>query len=108
MFLRWVREGGGMPMVDLAEPSGRYLSLAEREEIACARAAGQGVREIARALKRTPSTISREISRNRSATAGWRYRASTAQARADAMARRPKPVKLVENARLRQEVEHGL
>lgn len=29
---RWVRESGGM-IPELAEPSGRYLSLAEREEL---------------------------------------------------------------------------
>ncbi|HEX3899318.1 MAG TPA: hypothetical protein VHW74_09100, partial [Mycobacteriales bacterium] len=32
---RWFVEAGGMSPIDLAEPSGRYLSLAEREEIAC-------------------------------------------------------------------------
>ncbi len=31
---RWFRHGGGMPTVDLAPLSGRYLSFAEREEIA--------------------------------------------------------------------------
>lgn len=31
---RWFREGGGMPPLPLAPPSGRYLSFAEREEIA--------------------------------------------------------------------------
>src|SRR5574342_563675 len=105
---RWVRQGGGMPMVDLAEPSGRYLSVGEREEIACGRAAGLGVREIARKLGRSPSTVTREISRNRGAGNSWRYRASTAQARADAKARRPKPAKLALNALLRKEVERLL
>jgi len=105
---KWVRQGGGMPMVDLAEPSGRYLSAQEREEIACARAAGQGVRAIARQLGRAPATISREISRNRGVAHNWCYRAGAAQARADAKARRPKPAKLAQNTRLRQEVEAGL
>ena len=43
--------------------SGRSLSLAEREEIAIWRAQRHGVREIARRLKRAPSTISRELRR---------------------------------------------
>ena len=46
--VRWFREGGGMPTVTQAPLSGRYLSLAEREEIAILRARGCGVREIAR------------------------------------------------------------
>jgi len=59
--VRWFREGGGMPSVTLAPLSGRYLSFAEREEIALLRAQGEGVREIARRLGRSPSTISREL-----------------------------------------------
>jgi len=42
----WFRHSGGMSPLSLTV-SGRYLSMAEREEIACARAAGQGVRQIA-------------------------------------------------------------
>jgi hypothetical protein len=57
--LRWFRQAGGMSPIDLAEPSGRYLSLAEREEIALSRAARVGIREIARRLGRHPSRISR-------------------------------------------------
>jgi IS30 family transposase len=104
---RWVRQGGGMPMVGLAEPTGRYLSLAEREEIAAGRAAKLGVREIARQIGRSPSTVSREIWRHRGDSCGP-YRASVAQARADEAARRPKPAKLARNDRLRQEVEDKL
>jgi DNA-binding NarL/FixJ family response regulator len=79
--VRWFREGGGMPSVSLAPLSGRYLSFAEREEIAILRARGCGVREIARQLGRSPSTVSRELRRN-AATHGGRleYRASTALA----------------------------
>lgn len=40
--------------------SGRYPSLAEREEIALLLIQGHGVREIARWLGRAASTISRE------------------------------------------------
>src|SRR6476659_2270258 len=100
--VRWFREGGGMPSVTQAPLSGRYLSFAEREEIALLRATGCGMREIARQLGRSPSTISRELRRN-AATRGGRldYRASTAQWHADQRARRPKPAKLAVNARLR-------
>jgi Helix-turn-helix domain len=63
--VRWFREGGGMPPVTQAPLSGRYLSVAEREEIAIlrarARARGRGVRAIARSLSRSPSTISRGL-----------------------------------------------
>ena len=49
---RWFRHAGGMPPLSLAEPTGRYLRFAEREEIAILRARGKGVREIARAIGR--------------------------------------------------------
>ncbi|MGE7440115.1 IS30 family transposase [Kitasatospora sp. NPDC001175] len=106
---RWFREGGGMPPITLEEPSGRYLSFAEREEIALLRAREWGVREIARRLGRAPSTISRELRRN-AATRGGRldYRASVAQWHADRQARRPKPCKLVEHDQLRQYVQERL
>jgi hypothetical protein len=73
---RWFREAGGMPpptFAPSAKPlSGRYLSFAEREEIALRRAQGQGVREIARQLVRAASTISRELRRNAAlAAAVW-------------------------------------
>jgi transposase len=61
---RWFREAGGMCPASLAPTSDRYLSLAEREEIANWRARGSGVREIARHLGRSRSTISRELRRN--------------------------------------------
>jgi IS30 family transposase len=60
-----------MPSVTLVPLSGRYLSFAEREEIAILRARGCGVRAIARQLGRSPSTISRELRRN-AATRGGR------------------------------------
>ncbi len=76
---RWFRERGGMPTFMLVRPSGRYLSFEEREEIAMCRAQGAGVREIARRLGHSPSTISRELRRN-VATRGGKldYRASSA------------------------------
>jgi len=78
--VRWFREGGGMASVTLGPASGRYLSFAEREEIALLRAGGTGVREIARRLGRSPSTISRELRRNATTRSGaFAYRATTAQ-----------------------------
>lgn len=107
---RWFHNAGGMPPFDLKqERSGRYLSFAEREEIALLKAQDKGVREIARAVGRDPSTISRELRRN-AATRGGRldYRASVAQWKADLAARRPKTAKLVANPRLRDYVQERL
>ncbi len=82
--VRWFREGGGMPSVSLAPASGRYLSFAEREEIAVVCAGGCGVREIARRLGRSPSTICRELRRNAATRSGrFEYRATTGQWHAD-------------------------
>jgi IS30 family transposase len=107
--VRWFREGGGMPSVTLAPASGRYLSFAEREEIAILRARGAGVREIARQLGRSPSTISRELRRNAATrSGGFEYRATTAQWHADLRARRPEPAKLAVNAELRRYVQDRL
>jgi hypothetical protein len=87
-----------MPPLSLAEPTGRYLSFSEREEIALFKAQGQGVRSIARLLKRDPGTISRELRRNAATRAGKReYRAGVAQWKTQIAARRPKPVKLAVN-----------
>ena len=80
------------------EPTGRYLSFADREQVALARARGEGVRAIARQLGRAPSTISRELRRNAATRGGGlEYRTHTAQWHADRAARRPKPAKLVTN-----------
>jgi IS30 family transposase len=98
-----------MPTVSRAPLSGRYLSFAEREEIAILRAQDVGVRETARQLGRSPSTISRELRRN-AATRGGRleYRATTAQWHADRRAERPKVAKLAANQRLRSYVQQRL
>lgn len=52
--VRWFRHAGGMPPLSLAEPTGRYLSFHEREDLALLKAKGLGVRAIARELKRDP------------------------------------------------------
>ena len=110
---RWFREAGGMAPSHLScssKPlSGRYLSFAEREQIALWRAQGLGVREIARHLGRAASTISRELRRN-AATRGGNldYRAVTAQWHAERAARRPKAAKLATNPELRSYVQERL
>ena len=106
---RWFREAGGMPPIPLAPSSGRYLSFAEREEIALLRAQQRGVREIARQLGRSPSTISRELRRNAATRGGTlQYRATVAQWKAERAAERPKAAKLAQNKRLRTYVQERL
>lgn len=106
---RWFREAGGMRTVSPAPLSGRYLSFVEREEIAILRAQACGVREIARRLGRSPSTISRELRRNAATRGGnLEYRATTAQWHADRRARRPKAAKLAVNGRLHDYVQERL
>ena len=110
---RWFRKAGGMPPAMFEKSampvSGRYLSLAEREELAILRAQGTGIREIARQLGRSASTISRELRRNASTrSGGLDYRATVAQWHAERAARRPKSAKLVGNAALRTYVQDRL
>ena len=111
--VRWFREAGGMPPSTLARssrpPSGRYLSFAEREEVALWRAQGHGVREVARRLGRAASTVSRELRRNAATRGGGlEYRATTAQWHAERAARRPKPARLATNPALRAYVRDRL
>lgn len=76
---RWFRQCGGMRNISPDPPSGRYLSFAEREEVAILNACGRGVREIASEIGRSPSTISRELRRNAATRCGdLEYRATTA------------------------------
>jgi len=106
---RWFRHAGGMAPITLAEPSGRYLSFLEREEIALMRVQGHGVRAIARRLGRNPGTISRELRRNSATRSGQSvYRATVAQWKAQQAAKRPKPAKLTVNTRLRDYVQDRL
>lgn len=111
--VRWFRRAGGMPPTHLSRssqaPSGRYLSFAEREEIAIMRARGCGVRAIARQLNRAPCTISRELKRNAAKRHGaCDYRATTAQWHAERSARRPKSAKLAINQALHDYVQSRL
>lgn len=102
---RWFVEAGGV-ITDAPGPaSGRYLSLAEREEVAIWHAQGISKAEIARRLGRHPSTIGRELGRNSTASG---YRASSAQRVAEQRAKRPKTAKLAGTPRLRERVQAGL
>ena len=107
--IRWFRHAGGMPPISLDEPTGRYLSFAEREEIALLNAQSHGVREIARRIGRDPGTVSRELRRNAATREGNRgYRARVAQWKAQQAAKRPKTAKLVSNDALRRYVQGRL
>ncbi len=105
--LAWLRQSGGVRPRRGRDLKGRCVSFAEREEIALGRAAGQSLRAIAARLGRSPSTISRELSRNADPRRGG-YRASSAHAMAYHRASRPKPAKLAVNLALREKVEQDL
>ena len=83
-------ESGGM-RPPRRRRSPRVLSLAEREEISRGQVAARSIRSMAAALGRAPSTVSREIRRNRQADG---YRANQADQAAWDRARRPKRCKL--------------
>jgi IS30 family transposase len=106
---RVVYEAGGVRPRAPRVSSGRFLSFAEREEIALGLAAGKTPAAIARQLRRHRSTIIREIARHRGAHDGkLTYRASRSQWRAQRSARRPKPAKLKDNRELRDWVQGKL
>jgi IS30 family transposase len=106
---RWFRHAGGVNPCLPPTVSGRYLSFSEREDIAIWHAQTLGVREIARRLNRSPSTISRELLRNASSRSyPPRYKASTAQWHAERRARRPKVAKMATNEQLRDYVQERL
>ncbi|HEY7821797.1 MAG TPA: IS30 family transposase [Acidimicrobiia bacterium] len=102
----WVNERGGIAP-RRREWSGRYLSLEERVEIQAGLAAGSSIREIARKLGRSPSTVSRELSRHASYRRS-RYSALKADSDAQVNARRPKLRKLACDDRLAAEVSRKL
>src|SRR5271168_1367489 len=81
------------------------LSLSEREEISRWLSMRCSLRSIARHLGRSPSTISREVSRNGGAD---RYRAAGSDQAAWDRARRPKLCKLACHPFLRRTVSIGL
>ena len=73
--------------------SARFFSEEERIDIADRLRAKQGIREIARALDRAPSSISREIKRNQHPT-NTAYHPYAAQKRAELRRPRPKQGKI--------------
>jgi IS30 family transposase len=93
---QWFIQAGGVISNGPGPESGRYLTMAEREEIAVGRAAGQSVAVIAAALGRPRYPIYRELGRNGGAAG---YRATIARRR-----RRPKQAKIAASVRLRAEV----
>ncbi|AXV06374.1 Mobile element protein [Euzebya pacifica] len=106
---RWFRDRGGMPSIQLTSGTDRFQSFVKREDIALLLRDGKSIRHIARELDRSPSTISREVRRNAATRSGkLEYRASVAQWKAELMARRAKPAKLVANDRLREYVQDRL
>src|SRR5258707_328708 len=60
----WFRAAGGVKGNGPGPAGGRFLSVAEREEIAVGGAAGEPLRVIAARLGRAPATVRREIRRN--------------------------------------------
>src|SRR5712664_1606783 len=119
---KWFGQAGGVvPAYVTQQSSGRYLSFAEREEIHAGVERGESIRLIARSLGRAPSSVLRELRRNMwhqmyrarhrhgvPVTKPWNYRPSQAQARAERMARRPKPAKLATHLMLRELVQAKL
>ncbi|PBC57078.1 IS30 family transposase [Rhodococcus sp. ACPA1] len=103
---RWLVQVGGVRPRRPVPPSGRYLSLSEREQIDEYRRDGWTIRAIAHALGRSPSTISREL--RRALSYRGKYLASRAQRDAEARARRPKTAKLAAHAELREQVQGWL
>jgi IS30 family transposase len=83
----------------------RALRLAEREEISRSLVTGQSIRSIAARLGRAPSTISRELRRNRGRS---QYCAVQAEQAAWDRALRPKPCKLLLHPALARQVASGL
>ena len=77
------------------------LTLAEREGISRGLAHGHSLRRIAYSIERAPSTVSREIARNRGFGP---YRAAASDRQDWRRARRPKACKLARHPRLRRVV----
>ena len=87
--------------------SSRYLSEVERIQIADALQVGKSLRQIAAEMGRSPSTVSREVVRNRSPR-GKRYAPRAAQVLADAARKRPRPGKIAGNPLLRDTISKHL
>jgi transposase, IS30 family len=99
-----VAEGAGRRVREISD---RYLSEQERVRIADLRQAGHGVRAIAVQTGRSPSTISRELRRNRDPDSG-QYRPFTAHKLAVRRRARPRPGKIAADPVLREFVRERL
>jgi IS30 family transposase len=97
--------GGVIPRASVL--SGRFLSRDERYEIARLAEAGLSMRAIAGLLARAPSTVSRELRRNRDLRTG-RYQPESAQTLAQRRRLRPRPRRLDACPRLRSQVQTWL
>lgn len=84
----------------------RYLSIEERERLFDLRKHGHGIRAIASRLGRSPSTVSRELRRNR--TADGPYAPLSAQRKAAARRLRPKKSKIASNPWLKTMIQEKL
>ena len=98
---------GGEPLRSGREVSLRFLSIAERMMIADLLREGRSARSIAAELGRSPSTVTREIARNRHPATGA-YRPYAAQARAAGRRARPKTTKVAADPRLRDFIQRHL
>jgi IS30 family transposase len=96
----WLKAQGGVAPQSRTR-SKRHLTLAEREEISRGVAAGLSQRSIAASLKRSASTVSRELSRNGCSAS---YRATLADESASERAKRPKPCDLSRKPKLTAKV----
>jgi transposase, IS30 family len=102
---RLVKKMGGVRQTLPDTPGGgRYLSREERYEIARLRDQGLSVRQLAGRLRRSPSTVSRELARNADPRTGG-YQPERAHGLARQRQRRPKPSKLSRNPVLRAAVQ---
>ncbi len=109
---RWFREAGGV-MPPLTRPARKRprLTFEQREDIALLHSQKVSYAEIARQVGCHRSTVGRELKLNSTTFKDRhlpKYRASTAQKRADWRARRPGTSKLAGNERLLQEVQDHL
>ena len=82
-----------------------HLTLREREEIALGLEIGLKQREIASTLNRSPSTISREIKRNKLYTRGAKYRATWAQFQTDERKKNSHKKLRIPNKKLRRFIQ---
>src|SRR5690606_23506662 len=90
------------------ERSDRYLSLIERQRIASLHRQGLSMREIARRLERSPSTISRELSRNTADHDVGGYDADLAHSRARERLEGRRGVRVATEPGLREAIQSKL